>query len=196
MGPFRGAVFHHGGVPENCPLALMGRFPSLMGRFPPLMGRFPECLNGPFSLLKSSGKQPIKKRGIKRFLIEKNKHFWALSVAFFSRRSEFALRSTVRCLVRKGPLGRFETTRFGNSQLKRLRRKLRATAALPKLRNPRTLYYHRQQFFLTVHKLFWDIELWPEVLQSGYGVNLLFYVFFLPPWFCQRVPAFWTQTLG
>ena len=59
MGLFRGAVFHHGGVPENCPLALVGRFPSLMGRFPPLMGRFPplmgcfpECLNGPFSLLK------------------------------------------------------------------------------------------------------------------------------------------------
>ena len=48
----RGAVFDHGGVPENCPLALMGRFPSLMGRFPSLMGRFPECLNGPFSLLK------------------------------------------------------------------------------------------------------------------------------------------------
>ena len=27
MGLFRGAVFHHGGVPENCPLALMGVFP-------------------------------------------------------------------------------------------------------------------------------------------------------------------------
>ena len=52
MGLFRGAVFHHGWVPENRPLALMGRFPSLMGRFPSLMGRFPECLNGPFSLLK------------------------------------------------------------------------------------------------------------------------------------------------
>ena len=51
-GLFRGAVFHHGGVPENCPLALVGRFPSLMGRFPTLMGRFPECLNGPFSFLK------------------------------------------------------------------------------------------------------------------------------------------------
>ena len=46
---FRGAVFHHSGVPENYPLALMGRFPSLMGRFLTLMGRFPECLNGPFS---------------------------------------------------------------------------------------------------------------------------------------------------
>ena len=50
MGLFRGAVFDHGGVPENCPLALMGRFPSfkLMGRFLSLMGLFPECLNGPF----------------------------------------------------------------------------------------------------------------------------------------------------
>ena len=27
MGLFRGAVFLLGGVPENCPLALMGRFP-------------------------------------------------------------------------------------------------------------------------------------------------------------------------
>ena len=42
----------HGGVPENSPLTLMGRFPSLMGRFPILMGRFPECLDGPFSLSK------------------------------------------------------------------------------------------------------------------------------------------------
>ena len=45
MGLLTGAVFHHGGVPENCPLALLGRFPSLTGRFPTLMGRFPECLN-------------------------------------------------------------------------------------------------------------------------------------------------------
>ena len=52
MGLFRGAVFRHGGVPENCPLALMGRFPSLMGCFLTLMGRFPECLNGLLSLLK------------------------------------------------------------------------------------------------------------------------------------------------
>ena len=37
MGLFRGAVFHHGGVPENCPLALMGRFPS----FPTLIGNVP-----------------------------------------------------------------------------------------------------------------------------------------------------------
>ena len=52
MGLFRGAVFHLTGVPENCPLALMGRFPSLMGRFLSLMGRFHKCLNGPFSILK------------------------------------------------------------------------------------------------------------------------------------------------
>ena len=52
MGLFRGAVFQYGGVPENSPLTLMGRFPSLMGRFRTLMGRFPECLNGPFSLSK------------------------------------------------------------------------------------------------------------------------------------------------
>ena len=32
MGLFRGAVFHHGGVPENSPLALMGRYQCLMGR--------------------------------------------------------------------------------------------------------------------------------------------------------------------
>ena len=35
-GPFRAAVFHSGGVPENCPLALMGRFPPSMGRLPTL----------------------------------------------------------------------------------------------------------------------------------------------------------------
>ena len=45
MSLLKGAVFHHGGVPENCPLALMGRFLSLMGRFLTLMGRLPECLN-------------------------------------------------------------------------------------------------------------------------------------------------------
>ena len=52
MGLFRGAVLHHGVVPENCPLALMGRFSCLMGRFPSLMGRFTENPNGPFSLLR------------------------------------------------------------------------------------------------------------------------------------------------
>ena len=47
-------------------MALMGRFPSLKGRFPTLMGRFPDfVLRGPW---KSTWKQPIKKRGIKRFL--------------------------------------------------------------------------------------------------------------------------------
>ena len=54
MGLFRGAAFHHAGVPANCSLVLMGRFPSLMGHFPTSMGRFPECLNGPFSLLKKN----------------------------------------------------------------------------------------------------------------------------------------------
>ena len=33
IGLFRGAVFLHGGVPENSPLASMGRFTSLTGRF-------------------------------------------------------------------------------------------------------------------------------------------------------------------
>ena len=39
MGLVRGAVFHHCGVLENSPLALMGRFSSLMSRFPTLIGR-------------------------------------------------------------------------------------------------------------------------------------------------------------
>ena len=71
MGLFRGAVFDHGRAPENCPLALIGHFPSLliMGRFPTLMGRFPECLNGRFLSWKSAGRQPTKKRPIKRLLI-------------------------------------------------------------------------------------------------------------------------------
>ena len=56
MGLFRGAVFDHGGVPGNCPLALMGRFPSLMGRFP-------ECLNGPFSILKIHRKTAHEEKG-------------------------------------------------------------------------------------------------------------------------------------
>ena len=80
MGLFRGAVFLHGGgalkqpikQPTETPtstLALMGRFPSLMGRFPTLMGRFADfVLRGRFASRKSTGKQPIKKRGIKRFL--------------------------------------------------------------------------------------------------------------------------------
>ena len=81
MGLFRGAVFRHvGGAlkqpikePTETPtstLALMGRFPSLMGRFPTLMGRFTDfVLRGCFTSWKSNGKQPIKKRGIKRFSI-------------------------------------------------------------------------------------------------------------------------------
>ena len=35
MGLFRGDVFHHGGVPENCPLTLKGRFRPLMAVFRP-----------------------------------------------------------------------------------------------------------------------------------------------------------------
>ena len=70
MSLFAGAVFHHRGGPENNPLTLMGRFPSLMGRLPTLMGRFPNALMGRFPSWKSHGKQPVKKRGIKRFLIK------------------------------------------------------------------------------------------------------------------------------
>ena len=42
---WRGAVLHLSGVPEDCPLALMGRFPSLVGCFLTFMGRSPECLS-------------------------------------------------------------------------------------------------------------------------------------------------------
>ena len=78
MGLFRGAVFHHGGGARKQPIkqptamptstmALMGRFPSLMGRFLSLMGRFPDFVSmGRFTSWKSTGKQPIKKRGINR----------------------------------------------------------------------------------------------------------------------------------
>ena len=77
MGPFRGAVFQYGGVLENSPLTLMGRFPSSMGSFLTLMGRLPACLNGPLSLLKNPlENSPVKKRGIKRFL-KFNAAFWA-----------------------------------------------------------------------------------------------------------------------
>ena len=81
LGLFRGAVFRHGEgalkqpikQPTETPtstLALMGRLPSLMGRFPTLMGRFTDfVLRGRFASWKSTGKQPIKKRGVKRFLI-------------------------------------------------------------------------------------------------------------------------------
>ena len=68
------------GVPENSPLSnrlkcLTGPFSLLMGRFPTLMGRFPDfVLRGRFTSWKSTGKQPIKKRGVKRFLIK-----WGLS---------------------------------------------------------------------------------------------------------------------
>ena len=66
MSLFRGAVFHHGGVPENCPLALMGRFQSLMGRFPTLMGRLPECPNGPvFPLENPLENSPLRKGAVR-----------------------------------------------------------------------------------------------------------------------------------
>ena len=81
MGLFRGAVFRDGRGARKQPIkqptemptstmALMGRFPSLMGRFLTLMGRFPDFVpRGRFPSRKSPGKQPVKKRGIKRFLI-------------------------------------------------------------------------------------------------------------------------------
>ena len=78
MGLFREAVFHHGGGPENCSSAFMGRFPSSMGRFPSLMGRFLECLNGPFSLLKIPWETAHEEKGIKRFLIS-TRNFAAIS---------------------------------------------------------------------------------------------------------------------
>ena len=95
MGLFRGAVFRHGGGALKQPikqliemptstLALMGRFPSLMGRFPTLMGRFTDfVLRGRFTSWKSTGKQPIKKRGIKRFLKSSENGLFAPR-AFFS----------------------------------------------------------------------------------------------------------------
>ena len=52
------------------PINLIGPIPLLMGRFPTSLGHLPECLNGPFSLSKTLGKQPfLKKRGIKRLLV-------------------------------------------------------------------------------------------------------------------------------
>ena len=61
MGLFRGAVFHHGGVPENC---ANGAFPPLLnGPFSDLNGPFSDLLTEPFSLLKFPGKQPIKQMG-------------------------------------------------------------------------------------------------------------------------------------
>ena len=54
-------------------VAIMGRFPSLMGSFLTLMGRFPKVpLMGRFHSRNSPAKQPIKKRPIKRFLMNCN----------------------------------------------------------------------------------------------------------------------------
>ena len=42
----------------------------------------------------------------------------------------------------------------------------------------------------------------PQIAVSGrlnsvfLGIGTRFYVFFLPPLFGQRIPAFWTQNLG
>ena len=66
MGLFRGAVFHHGGVPTNCPSALTGHLPSLMGRFPTLIlvsdsvkrhlrGRHLSVLNLKFDFISDGG---------------------------------------------------------------------------------------------------------------------------------------------
>ena len=66
MGLFRGAVSLHGGVPESCPFALMGRFPSLMGlleRFSDLNGPIPKMTQWAVFPLENPGKQPIKKKG-------------------------------------------------------------------------------------------------------------------------------------
>ena len=49
MGLLRGAVFHHGGVPEKLSISLHGVFPIFCGPFSDLNGPFPECFNGPFS---------------------------------------------------------------------------------------------------------------------------------------------------
>ena len=73
-GVFRKSVFqkvHFLEILENLIDLLMGLFRGHFHhgrRFPPLMGRFPEGLYEPLSP-KISGKQPIKKRPIERFLI-------------------------------------------------------------------------------------------------------------------------------
>ena len=69
IGPFRGAVFHHGGMPENCPSALVGVSPPEWAVWPTLMGRFPECLHGHCPLEDCLENSELRKWGIKRFLI-------------------------------------------------------------------------------------------------------------------------------
>ena len=63
VGLLEGAVLHHAGLPEICPLASMGRFLSLMGRFPSSMGRFPECLNGAVFPLKNPLENSPSRKG-------------------------------------------------------------------------------------------------------------------------------------
>ena len=41
VGLLRGAVFHHGGVPEKLPISVTGAFPLLNGLFSNLNGPFP-----------------------------------------------------------------------------------------------------------------------------------------------------------
>ena len=84
MGLFRGAVFLQGGgagkqpikKPTDMPtstMAFMGRFPCLMG-FSSLNGAFPRFrpTGAVLPLENPLRKQPIKKRGIKRFLSQGN----------------------------------------------------------------------------------------------------------------------------
>ena len=69
----------------------MGCFPSIMGRFLTLMGRFPDYApRGRFTSWKSTGKQPIKKRGIKRFLILKINIPWEL--CFVTSKQKWGLK--------------------------------------------------------------------------------------------------------
>ena len=130
-GLFRGAVFRQGGGARKQPIkqstemptstmTLLGRFPCLMGRFWALMGRFPDLiLRGRFTSSKSNGKQPVKKRGIKRFLkkgSEKRsetcpKHFKPLSRRFKISRRHFSKSfsppeiSTISFLSARGSAG-------------------------------------------------------------------------------------------
>ena len=54
---------------RKLPISVNGAFPVLNGPFSDLNGPFsPNALMGRFPSWKSPGKQPIKKRGVKRFL--------------------------------------------------------------------------------------------------------------------------------
>ena len=80
MGLFRGAVFQHGGVSENSPLTLMGRFPTSMGRFP-------KCLNGPFALSKIPWKTAHQEKGYYRsskWHYKQRKHIFELIMHFIA----------------------------------------------------------------------------------------------------------------